>query len=165
MLAPTVRVCVACRQPIDPTEINRPRPTVATPESFAIPPRAERARFSWQIFLVVLAAWFLTASVAQRLLGPAKAQILLGSAVLLSSTWVLFDAKNKAIPKPFRWALGSLLLWILVFPWYLARRRTPRAVCRFVEADTGPLARALLLVLLVFFLLGIVAVMLKGPGG
>lgn len=100
---------------------------------------------------------------AQRLLGPVKAQLVLGGMVILSSIWVFFDAHEKRVAKPLRWGVGSLLMWILVFPWYLARRKTPQAPCPFIEAEAGPLARALLFALVIFFLLAVAVVILKGP--
>ncbi len=89
--------------------------------------------------------------------------MLLGSVVILTSAWVFYDAHNKPVPKPLRWGLGSLLLWIVVFPWYLARRRDPVAPCRF-EAEVSPLTRLLLVVLIIFFLLGFVIIVLKQLG-
>ena len=163
MLAPTCRVCVACKHTIHLTEIRRPRAAVTPLESQVGLPPVEPARFSWQIFFLVLAVWFLAAIAAQGLLGPAKTQLVLGSVVIVSSAWVFFDAQAKSVPKPLRWGLGSLLLWIVVFPWYLTRRRTPEAPCPFVEAEVGPFARVLFFALVVFFLLGIVAMILKGP--
>lgn len=162
MLAADVRVCVVCKQPIDPTQIRRPD---------ARPPRVEiqrgslplpRARFSWRIFFLVLSSWLLVAGVAQWFLGPTKSQLALGGVVILTSIWVFFDAEHRGVPKPLRWGIGSLMLWILVFPWYLARRRQPQAPCPFVEAEAGPLARLLFLILLTFFILSAVLVVFKG---
>ncbi len=161
MLAPSVRVCVVCKQPIDPAQIQR-RP----PESPAVevhpPGPGPRARFSWRIFFLVLVAWLSAAAICQHFLGYAKSQIALGGVVVLTSIWVFFDAGHKAVPKPLRWWIGSLLLWIIFFPWYLARRRTPEARCPF-ESEVGPVVRALLFILIAFFLLSAVLVILKGP--
>lgn len=164
MLGPAVRVCVSCRQPIDPDQIRRPAavlPFPVTPQPTL--PAATRARFSWPIFFWVLTAWFVAAAVSQQLLGTSRSQMVMASVVILSSGWVFFDAQERRVPKPLRWGLGSLLLWIVVFPWYLARRRTPEAPCPFVEAEASPLARALFFVLMVFFLLSVVLILLKGP--
>ena len=162
MLAPTCRVCVACKKPIDPAQIREAQPAPATAELRVISPPRERVHFSWMFFFTALAAWLFAAMIAQRLLGPARAQLVLGAAVILSSAWVYFDAQAKRVPKPLRWALGSLLLWIVVFPWYLARRRTPEWPCSFVEAETGPVARVLLFALLFFFLLGAIILIFNG---
>ncbi len=162
MLAPTIRVCVVCKQPIDPAQIKRPAlepPPVEVHPSPVVP----RARFSWPIFLSVLVVWLLAAAISQRLLGYMKSQLALGSAVVLSSIWVFLDAERKAVPKPLRWGIGSLLLWILVFPWYLARRRSPQAACPFVEGEVGPITRALFFILVTFFLLGAILIIVKGP--
>jgi hypothetical protein len=163
MLGPTCRVCAACKQPVDPAQIGRPEAVAGWTEPAAIPPHLERVPFPWVILLLVFVIWFFTASVALRLLGPVNSQFAMGGLVVLSSIWVLYDARHRDVPKPLRWGMGCLLLWIVFFPWYLARRRTPEASCPFVEAERGPLLRTLLITLLVFFLLSIVLVVLKGP--
>jgi len=44
--------------------------------------------------------------------------------VIGTSIWVYFDARTLAYKQnPWLWAAGSLLLWIVFFPWYLATRR------------------------------------------
>jgi len=162
MLGPSCRVCVACQQPINPVEIKRPEPPAGVtfePRRPAVEPSS--SRFSWPIFFVVLLFWFLLAGAAERLLRPAWSQLLLGGVVILTSVWVYYDAHDKLVPKPLRWGLGSLLLWIVVFPWYLARRRDPVAPCRFVEAEVSSLTRLLLATLLILAVLGIVIMVLK----
>jgi hypothetical protein len=48
--------------------------------------------------------------------------------VVPTTIWVWFDAKERDWSRdgfansPTKWAIGSLLLWIIVFPMYLARR-------------------------------------------
>jgi hypothetical protein len=165
MLGPACRVCVACKQPINPVEIKRPEPVAG--ETFerrrpAVQPSSWR--FSVPIFLVVLLFWVLLAGAAEKLLTPAWSNSLLGGVVLLTSIWVYYDAHDKLVPKPMRWGLGSLLLWIVVFPWYLARRRDPVARCRFDEAEVSSPTRLLLMVLLFLALLGIVTMVLKQLG-
>ncbi len=59
-------------------------------------------------------------------------QITLALIVIVSSVWVLIDAfqigvrrnqlKGLARSGPLGWALGCLLLWIIVFPLYLVKR-------------------------------------------
>lgn len=162
MLAPTIQVCVVCKQPIDRAQIRRPAlepPPVEVHPSPVVP----RARFSWPIFFVVLVVWLLAAAASQQLLGNAKSQIVLGSVVILTSLWVFLDAERKTVPKPLRWGIGSLLLWIVFFPWYLARRRSPQAPCPFVEGEVGPIARALFFILVTFFLVGAILIIVKGP--
>ena len=163
MLAPTCRVCVACKQPIDPTQIGRPEAVAARTEPEAIPPHLERVPFPWGILLIVLVLWFFTASVTVRLLGPVNSQFAMGGLLVLSSIWVLYDARHRDVPKPLRWGIGCLLLWIVFFPWYLARRRTPQAACPFIEAQGRSLVRTVLVALLVLFLVSVVLAILKGP--
>jgi hypothetical protein len=163
LLAPSVRVCASCKQPIDPSEIERPAISIPIAEQIISLPRKEQARFSWNIFLGVLGAWLLVAVASQRLLGYQKSEFALGGVVIASSVWILYDARKLGIPKGLRWGVGSLLLWILIFPWYLARRRTPKAPCPFIEGESGRVVRTLLFVLLVFFLLSAVMLVIKGP--
>jgi len=160
LLGASCRVCVACKQPIDPAQIVR-SPSVVAAATPAILQAVERARFSWLIFSVVLMLWILAATGVHKLLGPARAQRALLGVVLFSSVWVFHDARRKGVPKPARWALGSLLLWIVFFPWYLSRRRTPQAACPVIETEATPLVRALLVVLMVLLLLGIVGLIVK----
>jgi hypothetical protein len=163
MLAPTCRVCVACKQPVNPAQIGRLEAVAPRTEPAAVAPRLARVPFPWVILLLVFTIWLFTASVAVRLLGPVHSQFAMGGLVILTSTWVFYDARARRVPKPLRWGIGCLLLWIVFFPWYLARRRTPEAVCPFVEAERGPLLRVLLIALFVFFFLSVVLALLKGP--
>jgi hypothetical protein len=145
MLGPGVRVCAACRQAIDPSQIR-----VAAAAPTPVPARvatAPRVRFSWGIFLVALFAWLALETCAIRIVGLGRAQYVMGAALVLSAAWVFWDARQKGIPRPFQWCAGALLLWIVFFPWYLARRRQPEASCPTVEAGAGPFLRVLLLIL------------------
>lgn len=155
MLAATCRVCVACKREIDPGEIQRPPliPAELQPELSTLSPT--RVKFPWALFLVLLAARLWVAMTAQKYLGLLKSELVLGGVELLTGVWVTYDAWQKGVPKPFRWGAGSLFLWTIVFPWYLARRRMPRASCPFVEG------RALIVVALMAFILAIVLVALN----
>jgi len=48
--------------------------------------------------------------------------------VLVTSVWVGFDARsrdwsdNSFADAPWKWVVGSLVLWIVVFPLYLVKR-------------------------------------------
>jgi len=163
MLAPSVRVCPSCKQAVDPGEIVRPAVNMVIAEQIVRLPAKEQARFSWSIFFAALGAWLVVAAIAESLLGPVPSQVVLFSLVALSSVWVYRDAREKNIPTPIRWSLGSLLLWMIIFPWYLSRRRTPKAPCPFIEGEGGRVARTLLVILLVFFLLSALMLLLKGP--
>lgn len=164
LLAPSVRVCPSCKQAVDPGEIVRPAVNMVVAEQVVpLPPAMESARFSWGIFLAALGAWLMAAAIAESTLGPGPSQVVLFSLVALSSVWVYRDAREKNIPTPIRWSLGSLLLWMIFFPWYLSRRRTPKAPCPFIEGERGRVVRTLLVILLVFFLLSALMLLLKGP--
>lgn len=163
LLAPSVRVCPSCKQDVNLSEIVRPDVTIVIAEQVIPLPAQEYARFSWGIFFTTLGIWLVVAALAESLLGPATGQFVLLGLVVLSSAWVFRDAREKNIPTPIRWSLGSLLLWMVIFPWYLARRRTPKAPCPFIEGEGGRVARTLLVILLVFFLLSALMLLLKGP--
>jgi len=92
-------------------------------------------------------AWLALATSAIRIVGPATAQYVMVAVLVLSAAWVYWDARQKGIPRPLQWSAGALLLWIVFFPWYLARRRQPEASCPTVEAGTGPFLRVLFLIL------------------
>jgi len=151
MLSPSVRVCVACKTPVDFGQVAKKE----TAPPVAVLPRApgvnNRARFSWPIFFAVSIPTWIGGVLAFQHLGLEKAQLLILGAQLVSSAWVFYDAHSKRIPRPLRWGLGSLLLWIVIFPWYVSRRRTPEAPCPFVEEHL------LLLVLLTLILVSITA--------
>jgi 4-hydroxybenzoate polyprenyltransferase len=85
-------------------------------------------------------------SLLQRFMSPMKDQLVLGGVQILCSLWVLYDASAKRLPKPQRWALGTLLLWIVIFPWYLERRRYLTRPCPFIE---GPVKRTTLAALFI----------------
>lgn len=136
MLGPGCRVCVSCKNLIDPAEIKKMEPVhqnVEVPATAATPPVIEPVRFSWKIFLLVFSVMWLIAIVMLEIFGPEKGQTYLGVIPLLSAPWVIFDAHQKHIARPLRWGIGTLILWIVIFPWYLSRRRIPKAPCPFVE--------------------------------
>jgi len=164
MLAASCRVCVACRHTIDPAEIARP-PAAAV---LAAPARVEEAkpgpvRFPWRLFFVVLGISFFLAQIFLELWGAQKAQLAMVGVQTLAGIWVFFDALWQRIPRPLRWGVGSMLLPVIVFPWYLARRRLPQSPCPFVEADVRPLTRFVLFALIVFFLLSVIFYFVQGP--
>ncbi|MEJ2009078.1 MAG: zinc ribbon domain-containing protein [Acidobacteriota bacterium] len=132
MLAPSCRTCPSCREAIDPNEIARPEIVIPIAEQVISLPSApkEYARCSWGIFFATLATWLVVAFTAEALLGYERSQFARGGLVILSSLWVFHDARERNIPKPLRWSIGSILLWIVFCPWYLARRRTPKAAYR-----------------------------------
>lgn len=163
LLAPSVRTCPSCKETIDPKEIKRPEVVIPIAEQVVPLPVKDYARFSWSTFLATLGIWLVVGLTTESLLGPEIGQVVLGALVMLSSVWVYRDARERNIPKPFRWGLGSFLLWIIIFPWYLARRKTPNAECPFIEGEAGRVARTLLFFLLIFILLSALMLFLKGP--
>ena len=164
MLAASCRVCVACKAPVDYARIAKHDPSppirLTPPASLA---SSERARFSWKIFLAVLFAYFLAATITTNTLGITGATYAMGGFVLVTSLWVFVDASEKGIPRSMVWAIGCLFMWIVMFPWYLSRRRTPQAPCPIVDGKAGPLARALFYTLMALIFMGAVLTVLNGP--
>lgn len=157
MLAPSCRVCVACKQPIDPAAIQKAHPVDLRQQLPELEPELPPVRFSWRIFFYILVLSWGISTVAIHFLGLVEGQVVMSGLQLLSAIWVFFDARQRAIPKPLRWGVGSVILWIIIFPWYLVRRRQPKAPCPFVESDSGPFVRVMVLVIFIFFLVAIVA--------
>jgi hypothetical protein len=153
MLAPECRVCVACRQTIDPAEI-KPQTIEAAPRTRRTRSPADRVYFPWSLFIALLIARLLIVATAARAWGITKAEVLVGALEILTSAWVFYDAPRRHIAKPFRWGIGSLLLWAVFFPWYIVRRRAPETPCPFMEAESGQPARTLLFVLFLLLFLG-----------
>ena len=163
LLAASCRVCVSCKLPIDPARIQRkPEADAAAMPALASPEPAP-VRFSWPYFFGVLAATWLAAVIAVVFLGTEKAQLVMSGVQLLSSVWVFWDARQKMIRRPLRWAVGSLILWIVIFPWYLARRRKLQSPCPFVESESGPFTRVMILTVLIIFLAGVIVTLVAGP--
>ncbi len=149
LLAPSCRICVACKHTIDVGEIRKPTVLPAVSEPARREP--EPVRFPWRIFLIVFAIWVVVASLVLRYMDPRKGQFVLGGVQILCSLWVFYDALEKRLPRPLRWGMGTLLLWSIIFPWYLARRKAPRQACLFDEARVSPIMLAILLILLAVF--------------
>jgi hypothetical protein len=147
LLAPSCRVCVACQHAIDPAEIRKQTPVVVVG---AAPSRAlAPVPFPWRLFFLFFWALMVGGIVLELLIGPPKTQLAVGAFQLLSAIWVSFDASAKRVPKPLRWGLATLFpTWLIILPWYLARRRQPEAPCPFVEARVAPAKLAILLILL-----------------
>jgi hypothetical protein len=166
MLGAGCRVCVSCGAAIDPAQIMRPSAAVAqSPPPLSSAPTAAseppKARFSWQVFLVTVLLWLTLAVMVQSTLSPLKAQIAMGAVLILTSVWVFYDAHERGIRNALRWGVGSLLLWIVVFPWYLSRRRSPDLPCSY-EGEISPLLRVLLVAFLLLVILGMI-LMVAGP--
>jgi hydrogenase-4 membrane subunit HyfE len=103
-------------------------------------------------------AGYLAIAVITRIyLNPMHYELLLSTLLVISSVWVSYDAHSKHLPHPLRWGVSALLLWIVVFPWYLSRRRNPQSPCPLMEAEGSVFIRALLWVLLIFFVLSLIA--------
>ncbi|MGH9327645.1 MAG: hypothetical protein ACRD2B_13320 [Terriglobia bacterium] len=160
MLAPTCRVCVACHEPVDFAKLAQPEPAPSPPPVEPPLTLAGKTQFSWRIFLAVLGAYIALVILTKRYMGSAEYEGVLAGVLLVTSAWVFYDAYTKRVPHPFRWGISSLLLWIVVFPWYLSRRRAPEAPCPLMEAQASVFIRALVWFVLIFFILSMVATLL-----
>ena len=163
MLGASCQVCVACKKPVDLTRIAS-IPPAARAEALEVPRAGplEPARFSWGIFFTVFFAYLFLASLSQTLMGFKGSTYTMGGFVLATSLWVFVDARQKAIPKPVGWAIACLLLWLVFFPWYVSRRRTPDAPCPMIESESGPVARVIILFLILMTLVGAVMMISSG---
>jgi len=164
LLAPACRVCVACKHTIDPAEIARPR-DVALPVAHApsTERRPEPVRYPWQILIAVIGIGVMFGLICLALFGEQKGPLVIQALPILTGIWVFLDAFRRRIPRPMRWAVGTMLLLAVVFPWYLARRGKPESPVPFVEAEVGPVTRFLLFALLLLFLIGLIINIVKGP--
>jgi hypothetical protein len=163
MLAPSCRVCVSCKLPIDPSRIQRSRAPEPEAVVASAPPEEPPVRFSWTMFFAVLAASWVGSTVVLHFAGLIVGQLIMSAVQLLSAIWVFFDARQRLIRKPLRWAVGSLILWIVIFPWYLIRRKKLNAPCPFVESESGPFTKVMLLVVFIFFMVGMLVSRYGGP--
>jgi len=164
LLAPACRVCVACKHIINPAEIGRPQDVASpAPPAPGTEPSPEPVRYPWRIFLVVLGIGLILGQIFLSVWGEQKGPLIIQSVPVLVGLWVFFDALRRGIPRPLRWAVGSMLLLILIFPWYLARRSKPQAQVPFVEGEVGPVTRFLLYALLIIFLVSLIFYLVEGP--
>jgi hypothetical protein len=164
MLGPDVRVCVACRAPIDPSQI-KPVAVFSSAQAPQFAPRVQpMVRFPWGIFVVFLVLGSVMTSEGATALGPMKALLVIGAIQVMSSIWVFYDAHQKGIPKPLYWGIGSLFFWLPIFSWYLVRRRQPEAVCPLIEAGPWQFIRTLALIFAVTMFMTILLSLLLGAG-
>ena len=164
MLGPSCRVCVSCKQPINPAEIVlKPTPELPAAHAELAQPRRETVRYPWRILIAVLGIGVALSLLSLLILGEKNGPIVIQSFPFVVGSWVLFDAFRRRIPRPLRWSIGTMLLLGVVFPWYLARRARPEASVPFVEAEAGRVTRILLLALLFFFLISVVVNILHDP--
>jgi hypothetical protein len=164
LLAPTCRVCVACRQPVQPGTLSRADAAVGVqdqPESGS--PAGRRAQFSWPIFFAMLAAVVLFMSVAIRLIGIETSERIFLGFTFLSAGWVFYDARLKGISRPWRWSIMTVFFWIVFFSWYVSRRRTPQLPCAVIEDQTSIFFRALFWFVLILLFLTFIAAVVKTP--
>jgi hypothetical protein len=164
MLAPTCRVCVACGEHIEPAEILRIEGRFnGQPSSESQRPTGQRAQFSWPFFFAILAGAMVIISIAIRLLGVETAKLAFVGFTLMCAGWVFYDARSKGIPQAWRWTIMTVFFWIVFFPWYLSRRRTPSVPCLVMEKQTSVFFRALFWCVVILLFLSFIAAVIKSP--
>ncbi|MGH9406730.1 MAG: hypothetical protein ACRD3D_12955 [Terriglobia bacterium] len=90
-------------------------------------------------------------------LRPLEAGLWIQSAIQVAcALWIFFDASVRRVPHRLRWALGSFLIWIIVFPWYLSRRRMPEVHCLIMEAPGRAFAWTVVWLILLYAVLGMI---------
>jgi hypothetical protein len=167
LLGPACRVCVACGEPVDPGAITKAklvRP--GQPQSYNQRPVARRAQFSWRIFLAFLAGWLVLLvfmSQAVHTIGAKSIELGVAGLQLVCAGWVFLDASGKRIPRPWRWSVMTLCFWIVFFPWYVSRRRTPQVPCAVMEDQTSLFFRGLFWFVLIVLFLSFIAAVVKSP--
>ena len=162
MLGPDVRVCVACRKPIDPNQIKAAVAAAAQQAPRFTPPAQPQVRFPWGVFVVFLVLGCVMVSEGVTALGLSKAALVFLAIQIMASIWVFYDAHQRGIPKPHYWGIGSLFFWLPIFSWYLVRRRQPQAACPRIEAGAWQFLRTLVLIFAVWMLLTALLSLLLG---
>ena len=162
MLGSDVRVCVACRKPIDPSQIKTAVAAAAQQAPRFAPQAQAQVRFPWGVFVVFLVLGSLMTSEGATALGPLRALLVIGAIQVMSSIWVFYDAHQRGLPKPLHWGIGSLFFWLPIFSWYLVRRRQPQSACPLIEAGAGQFLRTLLLIFAVTMFLTVLLSLLLG---
>lgn len=167
LLAPTCRVCAACREPVDFSKIGKPEPAIATPVPLTAIPAPSTpvgsGQFSWPIFFVCVAVYLLIGYGAEHLLKGPDLRWFVGGLLVGCAAWVYYDARRRSVPHPLRWVFGSLLIWILVFPWYVSRRRKPEVSCPIMEAPGRAFIRTVIWVLLLCAIVGLISAVVRKP--
>ena len=155
---------MACRHAIDPAEITRPQavtlPTASAPGTIL---RPEAVRYPWRIFFAVLGIAFLLALSSKDSGGNKGLSWRWWASRPLPVSGCFSMRSGSASPGRWRWAVGSMFLPVVIFPWYLARRRAPQSPVPFVETEVGPVTRFLLFALLLFFLVSLIFYIVQGP--
>ena len=158
------RVCGACKAAVEPLPLARtPPPADSIPEESAeaLP---SVVSFPWKGWLILLSVSILVGNLLEGMIGRTQTYSLFYVFEVLCAVWVYQDAKSKNLPTPLRWSMGTLLIWVVVFPWYLVRRQRVTASCPFVEANSRPFTGALLAFLLLSLVIFVVyTVLSRGP--
>ncbi|MDE3180331.1 MAG: hypothetical protein KGM47_11820 [Acidobacteriota bacterium] len=182
MLAPACRVCVACRETVDFTKVAKQagaasdyetpaakiepswQPSTApTPSNAPASQPPPSAQFSWPIFFICVAAYVLIGYGAEHILKKSDLSWFVAGLLTACAVWVYVDARLRKIPYPLRWAVGSFLIWIVAFPWYLSRRRKPKLACAIMESPARAFLRTVIWVLLFCAILGLISAVMRRP--
>ncbi|HEV2419764.1 MAG TPA: hypothetical protein VGX94_18355 [Terriglobia bacterium] len=176
MLGPGCTVCAACREAVDFAKVRvaaavltpAPAPVGAHFPAGPLQPHATvgQSQFSLPIFIVSVLLYLTVVGAAASVLTITNFRYFLAGLLVACTAWVIYDAHAKQIPHPLRWGLGTFFIWVVVFPWYLSRRRKPEVPCPIMDAQGRSFART---VVFVFVLCGIlyclVSVVMRKPPG
>ncbi|EOI6869287.1 hypothetical protein ACMVR4_000652 [Yersinia enterocolitica] len=66
-------------------------------------------------------------------------ELIFSLILLISALWVMKDAHNNRLNHPIRWGIGTVLLWIIVLPIYLIKRKKLIAEQRTKNEGTSSL--------------------------
>lgn len=153
MLGPGSTVCAACRQTVDFTKVRAAAaepppvaPVSAQVEKPPIPFAGGKSQFSLPIFVAFVLAYLLILGAERSFLTATQAFYFQLGLLVGCTAWVIYDAHIRRVPHPLRWGLGTLFIWLVVFPWYISRRRTPEVPCPIMDAQSRFFVRTVLFV-------------------
>ena len=79
--------------------------------------------------------------------------------------WVYFDAKSRKIDQPILWAIGSVFLWIIVVPFYFAKRPLKSGEVREGGTAWNVIKSFAIFWTLLMFIIGVSGMMFVGDRG
>src|SRR5438046_3694554 len=102
MLGPLCRVCVACKQPIDPAQIKAASARVSEPRPFEAHPTTGTVRFPWVLFFVLLLVG-IPVGLAERRWGLIRTELVFDGFKMRCAAGVFYDANHRGATRPLRW--------------------------------------------------------------
>ncbi|AJJ57306.1 MULTISPECIES: hypothetical protein [Yersinia pseudotuberculosis complex] len=80
-------------------------------------------------------------------------ELILGVIFFISGVYVLDDATKRGVSNQLAWAVGTVILWLIVFPLYLVRRNALTQTVSNIDGAEKPNSKRLgfVLILLLSF--------------